>query len=83
MKKIEFSLCLGCPFCRRTVDHNDLGNLRLRKEEIQSIQVYQQSRLFEMEHSNYIERSRANEVKFSCTEKKQNVKTNCLFLLFS
>ena len=54
-----------CPFCRASIKHNDLGNLRLPIEEIHSIQTYQQGKLFELEHAVHFSTPSTNQVSVS------------------
>ena len=51
-----------CPFCRSSIKHNDLANLRLTPEEIRSIQSYQQGKLFELEHALHFTKQQDNQV---------------------
>ena len=42
--------------------HNDLGNLRLSSTDIQTIQLYQQGKLFEYEHAIHFNKQKNNQV---------------------
>ncbi|CAF2757652.1 unnamed protein product [Rotaria sp. Silwood2] len=52
---------LICSLCRSPIKHNDLSNLRLTPAEIQSIQLYQQGKLFESEHAIHFNRQNSNQ----------------------
>ena len=56
-------LNLVCALCRTSIKHNDLANLRLTPAEIQSIQLYQQGKLFECEHAIHFKKQKSNQVK--------------------
>lgn len=55
-------LILVCSLCRSPIKHNDLGNLRLTPVEIQSIQLYQQGKLFEHEHAVHFNKQKSSQV---------------------
>lgn len=54
---------LVCSLCRASIKHNDLANLRLSPAEIQTIQLYQQGKLFEYEHAIHFNKQKSNQVK--------------------
>ncbi|CAF0739027.1 unnamed protein product [Adineta steineri] len=51
---------LICSLCRASIKHNDLGNLRLAPEEIKILQLYQQGKLFELEHAVHFTKEKTN-----------------------
>ncbi|CAF1041631.1 unnamed protein product [Rotaria sp. Silwood1] len=53
---------LICLLCRSPIKHNDLSNLRLAPAEIQTIQLYQQGKLFESEHAIHFNRQISNQI---------------------
>jgi hypothetical protein len=55
---------LVCSLCRSSIKHNDLANLRLTPAEIQTIQLYQQGKLFENEHAVHFNKQKSNQVTF-------------------
>lgn len=62
MRLANYCLILVCSLCRSPIKHNDLGNLRLTPAEIQSIQLYQQGKLFEHEHAAHFSKAKNSQV---------------------
>lgn len=60
--RVNYHLILVCTLCRNPIKHNDLGHLRLTPAEIQSIQLYQQGKLFEHEHAIHFTRQNNSQV---------------------
>ncbi|CAF0927005.1 unnamed protein product [Adineta ricciae] len=50
---------LTCTLCRASIKRNDLANLRLPQVEIDAIQLYQQGKLFELEHAVHFSQQRS------------------------
>ena len=57
---------LACTLCRASIKRNDLANLRLPQVEIDALQLYQQGKLFELEHAvHFSQQKSTNQVEIA------------------
>ncbi|CAF0784838.1 unnamed protein product [Rotaria sordida] len=71
-QRITTNEILICSLCRTPIKHNDLSNLRLAPVEIQTIQIYQQGKLFESEHAIHFNRQKSNQTTNSNNNNDDN-----------